>query len=82
MKFPFGNNIPFAIVTELKGKRRPVVLFGIPGDMEFKPYCNGEKDNEKLAFLIGTKKGSRPICIAVYPPELAKAHEEKQDANT
>ena len=70
MKFPFGNKIPFAVVVELKGEKRPDVIIGIPGDMEFEHYCNGEKDDDKLAFLIGTKKGSRPLLIAVHPSEL------------
>jgi len=77
MRFPFGNKLPWSTVIEHKGIKKPEVLYGIPGDMEFKPYKDGESDDSQLTFLVGTKRGSRPLLIAVNPKTLEFALEDK-----
>jgi hypothetical protein len=75
MRFPFGNKIHWAVVVELKGKKKPDLLIGIPGDMEFEYYKDKIFDDENLMFLVGRKRGSRPLLIAINPTSIECAIE-------
>jgi hypothetical protein len=79
MKFPFGNKIPFITAVEHKGKKVPDVIIGIPGDQEWSFYK--EHPEQGYIYLIGNKRGARPMLIVIAKSLLTSAQIEELELN-
>ena len=74
MKIPFGNKITWCTVRKnSQGKKEVVTLTGLPGDMNYELYKDQPTetdDDAYIVYLLGSKKGSKPMLIGIHKDDL------------